>query len=88
MQVRAQPVQHAAAAGRQQGARQPYPAPRIKGWCKYERSQYSMQLLLDANKVRASPTLPLGSRAGASTSAASTACSCCWTPTRCAPALP
>jgi len=24
---------------------------QIKGWCKYERSQYSMQLLLDANKV-------------------------------------
>ncbi|KAK9835958.1 hypothetical protein WJX81_001463 [Elliptochloris bilobata] len=24
---------------------------KIKAWCKYERSQYSMQLLLDANKV-------------------------------------
>lgn len=23
----------------------------IKGWCRYERSQYSMQLLLDANRV-------------------------------------
>lgn len=27
---------------------------KIKSWCKYERSQYSMQLLLDANKVRVS----------------------------------
>ena len=24
---------------------------QIKGWCKYDRSQYSMQLLLDANRV-------------------------------------
>jgi hypothetical protein len=23
----------------------------IRSWCKYKRSQYSMQLLLDANKV-------------------------------------
>ena len=30
---------------------------KIKGWCKYERSQYSMQLLLDANKARARPAL-------------------------------
>lgn len=31
---------------------------KIKGWCKYERSQYSMQLLLNANKARARPDPP------------------------------